>query len=188
MSVDERLRWHVSWWRPLVLWPWLFGKTFRHKNPVPDLQVLREMQLSYTLTIVIFGTVPALLAQPKGSPSTWTLTFAAIAILVGFTLARYLSFKYRAPADAPSHMVAAFYRTHFLTEAALASTPAGWGMMNTFMTGWSWPCLLGGLISLVWLWVVGPTSTHIRRLDRRLRARGATGSLIDGLTEVPSDT
>lgn len=181
----DPLRWHVSWWRPLVLWPLFFRKTFRHEQPVPDLQVLRETHLSYTFMVVLYGTVP-LLAHPTKTPSTSPLVLAGIMVPATLVLARWLSRKHPFPPGASPATLAGHYRTRYVTEGLLATTPAAWGMVNTLVTGWRWPCLLGAAISLVWLWLVGPASVNIRRVERRLRAKDPAASLVEGLTAEPS--
>ena len=106
MSGGDLLRWHVSWWRPLVLWPVFFTKTLRHRRPVPVLQVLREAHLSWTFLVVLYGTLPLLVVAPKTSPSTWPLALAATMVAVAWVFARWESMRHWPSSGAPPEMLA----------------------------------------------------------------------------------
>jgi len=184
MTDDERLRWRVSWWRVVVPWPLFFRRVLGRARQVNVLQLVREIHLSYTLALLVFGLVLAYIVEPESDPPLFPLVLSGVALLMAVGGARWLTRK-PWPDDAPPEVLASIYRTTYFLHAAFAMSIALWGFVDVFITGWLWPYLAGGTVAFVWLWLIGPTSTNISRLDRKLREANPAASLVEGLTAPP---
>jgi hypothetical protein len=187
MTGDERLRWHVSWWRVLLVLPslLLFSRfTERRRSRIPVLQSLREEHLTYTLLLLLFGWLLTYVVKPVDDPRTWPVILSGVVLIVAALGAQWIS-RRPWPSDAPPEVLASIYRTTYFVHLAFAMSVALWGFMDVFLTGWLWPYLVGASVALVWLWLVGPTAARIHRLELRLKEKNPTASLVEGLTAVP---
>ena len=187
MTGDERLRWRVSWWTVLAfvpLLPLFRWWTNRRSAQVSALQAVREIHLTFMLDLFLLGSVLPHVVEPQPNPSILPTVF--LGFLTAGAIAGGYHFSRRTwPSDAPPEVLATIYRTRYFLEAAFAMSVAMYGYVDVFISGWLWPYLVGGTIAFIWLWLVGPTSTNVLRLERQLRQVSPGASLVEGLVALP---
>jgi F0F1-type ATP synthase membrane subunit c/vacuolar-type H+-ATPase subunit K len=156
------------------------GLTYRRARQAGDgLMLLRQVTLSFTFTLVLFGFVLSFVNTEADGTPLWLALLVLVA--VGSVVA--VSRTDRRPLDctSPSHL-AGSYRTRFFTRMALAETVALFGFAFAFIGGGVATYYVAAAFTLVRMWTgIAPTRNTLARDQHELTSRGCPISLVAAL-------
>lgn len=155
----------------------LFMRRLRSGDP---LVLLRSVFLSFSIALVLFGVV---LAVVGGLPNGPVVPWVPILIVLSAASTVGVDLVMRKPlACASAGALAASYRTRFFLTIALTEFVALFAFVFTFIGGPAWIYDVGGAFAQVRFWtIVAPTRSALMRDQDTLNAQGCGLSLIAAL-------
>ena len=180
-SSDEDPGWELSPRLLLFLVPGLGRLALRGRRPAWDgLTLLRNLYLTFTASIVLFGVVVVLATsgaetEPAG---VWVAALLVVAVLC-LAMADMVG---RRPLDGRDLVsLAGSYRNRLFLRLALSDAIALFAFMVTFIVGQWWIYWLFLPFTLFGFGRNAPTTRHIAVDQDRLRQAGCTLSLVRAL-------
>jgi F0F1-type ATP synthase membrane subunit c/vacuolar-type H+-ATPase subunit K len=182
MTPDDDPGWPRSLSILAVLVPGALQWYLRRSRGRDGLITLRQVFLSFSMALVLFGVVIAFLDLKGGSVMPWLLILVAIAF-VSLGASRVVE----KPLDCSSdEQLAGTYRTRFFLRIAFGESVALFAFVAVFTGAPVWMYYAGAAVSLIWFWTrAAPTRTALARDQESLNASGCSRSLVAALRTVP---
>jgi F0F1-type ATP synthase membrane subunit c/vacuolar-type H+-ATPase subunit K len=182
MTPDDDPGWPRSLSILAVLVPGAMQWYMRRSRGRDGLITLRQVFLSFSMALVLFGVVLPFLTLEGHSVMPWLLILVADAV-VSLGVARLVE----KPLDCVSdQQLAATYRTRFFLRIAFGESVALFAFVAVFTGAPLWMYYAGAAVSLIWFWTrAAPTRTALARDQEVLNASGCSRSLVAALRTVP---
>ncbi len=181
--------WPISW--RIFLWALIPSMGLHRqrqgavRGDVDGLVVLRQLFLSFCLTIVAVGVVLAVL-YPGSEPPTDPPTGAVVALLLVGALSSVVGPRIERPLSCEDDaQLADSYRKRFFLRLAFSEVAALLGFVGFFLIYAWWPYVIGAAITALGFWRATPTSARLARDQDVLAAQGCQRSLISALRQPP---
>lgn len=155
------------------------------RGDVDGLVVLRQLFLSFCLTIVAVGVVLAVL-YPGSDPPTDPPTGAVVALLLVGALSSMVGPRIieRPLICEDEAKLAESYRKRFFLKLAFSELAALLGFVSFFLIYAWWPYVIGAAITALGFRRAAPTSARLARDQDVLAAQGCQRSLISALRQA----
>ncbi len=143
--------------------------------------LLRQVFLSFSLALVMFGVVLALL-YPSSPPPRDPPTTVVTGLLVFSGIVALLATRIERPLDCTDDAkLAGSYRSRFFLRIAFAESAALFGFVGFFLTYDWWPYPVGVAIAAAGFLRAAPTRGRLRRDQERLAEQGCFRPLVRAL-------
>lgn len=155
------------------------------RGDIDGLVVLRQLFVSFCLTIVAVGVVLAVL-YPGSEPPADPPTGAVVALLLVGALSSVVGPRVERPLDCEDDAkLAESYRKRFFLRLAFSEVAALLGFVGFFLIYAWWPYVIGAAITALGFRRAAPTSARLAMDQDALAAQGCQRSLISALRQAP---
>jgi len=138
---------------------------------VDGLLLLRQVFLTFTLALAMFGVVLAVL-YPSSKPPRDPATALVIGLLVLGVVGLVLGMRIEKPLDCTDDLrLATTYRQRFFLRIAFAEAAALYGFVGYFLISAWWPYPVGVATAAIGFTRAAPTSRHLARDQELLNER-----------------
>jgi F0F1-type ATP synthase membrane subunit c/vacuolar-type H+-ATPase subunit K len=171
----------------LFLVPGLMQRRLR-RSRLDGLTLLRQVVLSFSATLVLFGVVLAFMPAPRGR-AVPLLALLAILAVVAIATTLLGNVMGRPPDCSSPRALAGNYRTRFFVKLAFADSVGLLGFVLALRAGPRLIYYLAAAFTLVRIWTgIAPTRSALAREQEALHAQGCGLSLIAALRTTTPPT
>jgi len=187
VGLEDDPGWAISWRKFLWLLIPTVGLRRQLKRAgtgeVDGVLMLRQVFVSFCLSIALFGVVLAVLYPSSKPPAD-----PPIAVAIGLLVLGGVSFAAGQRAERPLNCesdvkLAGSYRTRFFLRMAFSQAAALFGFVGFFLTFAWWTYPIGATITAIGYRRAAPTAWRLASDQQELSSRGCARSLIRALRQ-----